>query len=29
MVDMLTRHFPAVARALRGVDNAFKPWEAV
>ena len=29
MIDVLTRHFPAVAPALKGVDNAFQPWRKV
>ena len=29
MVDVITRHFPAVAPALKGVKNAFQPWKAV
>ena len=29
MVDLLKRHFPALAPALKGVDNAFKPWTRV
>ena len=24
---VLTRHFPALATPLKGVDNAFKPWK--
>jgi hypothetical protein len=26
MVEIITRHFPAVGPAMRGLDNAFKPW---
>jgi hypothetical protein len=26
MSSVLLRHFPALAPALRGVDNAFAPW---
>jgi hypothetical protein len=26
MVDVITRHFPQVAFAMKGLDNAFKPW---
>jgi hypothetical protein len=26
MRDVLLRHYPGLATALRGVDNAFKPW---
>jgi hypothetical protein len=29
MITVLTRHFPALAPALRGLDNAFKPWKPV
>jgi hypothetical protein len=29
MIDVLTRHFPAVAPALKGVESAFHPWKAV
>jgi hypothetical protein len=29
MIDVLTRHFPAVAPALSGVTNAFQPWKQV
>jgi hypothetical protein len=29
MLDVLTRHFPAVAPALKGVENAFHPWTQV
>jgi len=29
MLTVLKRHFPGVAKALEGVDNAFKPWRAV
>jgi len=29
MLTVLKRHFPGVARALEGVDNAFKPWKQV
>lgn len=29
MVDILRRHVPALAPALSGVSNAFKPWKAV
>ena len=29
MIDVLTRHFPAVAPALKGVENAFQPWRKV
>ena len=24
--DVLKRHYPALALALRGIDNAFAPW---
>ena len=27
MIDVITRHFPAVAFAMKGLDNAFKPWK--
>ena len=26
MIDVLMRHYPDLAPALRGVDNAFAPW---
>jgi hypothetical protein len=26
MIDVLTRHFPAVAPALKGIESAFHPW---
>jgi len=29
MKDVLLRHFPALEPSLRGVDNAFAPWNAV
>jgi hypothetical protein len=29
MLTVLKRHLPGVAKALEGVDNAFKPWRAV
>jgi len=29
MVTVLLRHFPALAPAMRGVDNAFWPWQPV
>ncbi len=29
MVDVLLRHFPALAPALDGVENAFAPWNAL
>lgn len=29
MIDVLKRHFPAVAPALQGVENAFHPWKKV
>ena len=29
MVDVLERHYPEVAPALEGVDNAFAPWRRV
>jgi hypothetical protein len=29
MVDVLTRHYPEVAPALAGVENAFAPWRRV
>lgn len=28
MIDVITRHFPALAEPMRGLDNAFKPWKA-
>jgi len=29
MLTVLKRHFPGVAPALDGVENAFQPWRAV
>jgi hypothetical protein len=29
MIDVLTRHFPAVAPALKGIESAFHPWRKV
>jgi hypothetical protein len=29
MIDVLLRHYPELTPALRGVDNAFKPWTRV
>lgn len=29
MISVLLRHYPQLAPALRGVDNAFKPWARV
>ena len=29
MIDVITRHFPAVAPALNGIENAFQPWRKV
>ena len=29
MKDVLLRHYPALAPALRGVENAFAPWNRV
>ena len=29
MSDVLLRHYPALAPALQGVDNAFAPWKRV
>jgi len=28
MIDVITRHFPSLAFAMKGLDNAFKPWKA-
>ena len=28
MVDVITRHFPALAPAMKGLKNAFHPWKA-
>jgi hypothetical protein len=28
MIDVITRHFPSLAFAMEGLDNAFKPWKA-
>jgi hypothetical protein len=27
MITVISRHFPAVAFAMKGLDNAFKPWK--
>jgi len=27
MIDVISRHFPSVAFAMQGLDNAFKPWK--
>jgi hypothetical protein len=27
MIDVITRHFPSLAGAMAGLDNAFKPWK--
>jgi hypothetical protein len=27
MIDVIARHFPALAPAMKGVDSAFKPWK--
>ena len=29
MIDVLLRHYPELRSAMRGVTNAFQPWEAV
>jgi hypothetical protein len=29
MIDVLKRHYPGLAPALEGVDNAFAPWRRV
>jgi hypothetical protein len=29
MIDVLTRHFPTLAPAMKGVENAFQPWRGV
>ena len=29
MLTVLKRHYPDLAPALQGVDNAFKPWQSV
>ena len=26
MIDVITRHFPALGAAMDGLDNAFEPW---
>jgi hypothetical protein len=26
MIDVITRHFPALAEPMKGLDSAFKPW---
>ena len=28
MIDVITRHFPGLAGAMEGLDNAFKPWRS-
>ena len=28
MIDVIARHFPSIAFAMKGLDNAFKPWKA-
>jgi hypothetical protein len=28
MIDVITRHFPAVAPAMTGLESAFHPWKA-
>jgi hypothetical protein len=28
MIDVITRHFPALAEPMKGLDSAFKPWTA-
>jgi hypothetical protein len=28
MIDVITRHFPKLAFAMKGLDNAFTPWKA-
>ena len=28
MIDVITRHFPSLAPAMKGLDSAFKPWKA-
>ena len=28
MIDVITRHFPGLAGAMEGLDNAFKPWQS-
>jgi hypothetical protein len=28
MINVITRHFPKLAFAMEGLDNAFKPWKA-
>ena len=29
MITVLLKHFPGLAPALRGVENAFQPWRPV
>ena len=29
MLSLLKRHYPAVAPALEGLDNAFHPWKDI
>ena len=26
MIDVLTRHFPALAPSMKGIESAFHPW---
>jgi hypothetical protein len=28
MIDVITRHFPAAAPAMKGIESAFHPWKA-
>ncbi len=29
MIDVLTRHFPRLTPALKGIESAFHPWKPV
>ena len=28
MINVITRHFPSLAFAMKGLEDAFKPWHA-
>jgi hypothetical protein len=29
MIDVITRHFPTLAPAMKGIESAFHPWRPV
>jgi hypothetical protein len=29
MIDMLSRHFPTLAPAMKGIEGAFHPWRRI